>query len=201
MATDDGVERVLVVPRERVIDGDGWTGVRSDGLAAVLAAVEAHGRFIPRPDAEADPAFKQIIPYLVLRDGPRYFLMRRTQAGGDARLHDKRSIGVGGHLNPGDRDVHGGLLREWREELDAGFVPGFTPTGLINDDTNDVGRVHLGVVFVADAAGRPVAVRETEKLSGGFASAAEILAVADSLESWSRLVFDHLERPGATGGG
>ena len=60
-----------------------------------------------RGDAEEDPAHKQVIPYLVLRDGERWFLMRRTRAGGDARLHDRWSIGVGGHLNPGDGDVIG----------------------------------------------------------------------------------------------
>ena len=95
--------------------------------------------------------------------------MRRTRAGGDARLHDRWSIGVGGHLNPGDADLFGGLRREWREELVADFEPAFEPLALLNDDTTDVGAVHLGIVFVADAAGRPVAVRETDKLEGRFA--------------------------------
>ena len=72
---------------------------------------------------ERDPAFKQVIPYLVLRDGERYFLMQRTTAGGDARLHGRYSIGVGGHLNPGDGGLLGGLRREWDEELVADFVP------------------------------------------------------------------------------
>ena len=138
-------------------------------------------------------AYKQVIPYLVLRDGDRYFLMRRTRAGGDARLHDRWSIGVGGHLNPGDDGLLGGLRREWREELEADFEPDFEPLALLNDDTTDVGAVHLGVVFVADAAGRPVAVRETDKLTGAFATAAEVAAVADDLETWSRLVFEALE--------
>lgn len=192
-SADVGVEEVLVVPRAAVIDGAGWRGVRADGVDRVLEAVRRVGRFMPRPEAETDPTHKQIIPYLVLRDGTDYFLMRRTAAGGDARLHDRRTIGVGGHLNPGDGDVDGGLRREWREELVADFVPAFRPIGLINDDTNEVGAVHLGIVFVADASGRPVAVREVEKLSGAFASPDEVAAVAEALESWSRLAFDHLE--------
>ena len=105
---------------------------------------------------EVDPSFKQVIPYLVLRDGERYFLMRRTRAGVDARLHDRYSIGVGGHLNPGDGGVLGGLRREWHEELVADFEPAFRLVGLLNDDTTEVGAVHLGAVYVADAAGRPV---------------------------------------------
>ena len=142
---------------------------------------------------EADPSFKQIIPYLVLRDGDRYFLMRRTRAGGDARLHDAWSIGVGGHVNPGDRDLAGGLLREWTEELVADFVPEFRLVGLLNDDTTDVGRVHLGAVYLAEASGRPVAIRETDKLNGAFATPGQVAEVAERLETWSRLAFEFVE--------
>jgi predicted NUDIX family phosphoesterase len=125
--------------------------------------------------------------------------MRRTRAGGDARLHDRWSIGVGGHLNPGDGDLAGGLRREWAEEIDAGFVPDFELVGLLNDDETDVGSVHLGAVYVADAMGRAVAIRETEKLTGSFATAPEVRAVYDALESWSALAFDHLEAVGERG--
>jgi predicted NUDIX family phosphoesterase len=194
-------ERVLVVPRAAVPENGGWYGLRTDGLAAFLDVASRVGRFAPRAAMEADPSHKQLIPYLVLRDGPGYFLMRRTRAGGDARLHDRWSIGVGGHLNPGDVDLHGGLRREWREELVADFEPEFRPLALLNDDTTDVGAVHLGVVFVADAAGRPVVVRETDKLEGSFAAPADVAAVADELETWSRIVFDALETVGLAGDG
>ena len=161
-------ERVLVVPRavDRARTRAGWASA-TDGVDD-----GARGRrprrpyFVDRAAAEQDPSLKQVIPYLVLRDGERWFLMRRTRAGGDARLHDRWSIGVGGHLNPGDGDVPGGLRREWAEELVADFVPEFTAIGLLNDDTTPVGSVHVGIVFVADAAGRPVAIRETDKLDG-----------------------------------
>jgi len=185
-------ELVYVVPRERATGGPGWNGVRTEGIEPILEAIRSGGRFEPRPAMESDPTFKQIIPYLVLRDGPRWFLMRRTRAGGDVRLHDRWSLGVGGHLNPGDRDIAGGLAREWREELVADFEPQYRLVGLLNDDETEVGRVHLGVVFVADAGGRAVAIRETDKLSGGFATTDQVRAVADRLETWSRLVFDAL---------
>jgi predicted NUDIX family phosphoesterase len=186
-------ELVYVVPRAAVISGAGWYGVRTVALAESIEAISRAGRYEPRARMEHDPSFKQVIPYLVLRDGERYFLMRRTRGGADARLHDRWSIGVGGHLNPGDGGVAGGLVREWREELDADFVPQFTLVGLLNDDTTDVGSVHLGAVYLADAGGRPVAVRETDKLTGAFAEPAEVVRVADDLETWSRLVFEHLE--------
>jgi predicted NUDIX family phosphoesterase len=190
MASPD--EQVLVVPRAALVAGEGWTGVRRGDLAAALAVVGRDGFFVRRGDAEEDPTRKQVIPYLVLRDGERWFLMRRTRGGGDARLHELWSIGVGGHLNPGDGDVAGGLRREWAEELVADFEPDFAPVGLLNDDTTPVGEVHVGFVYVADAGGRPVAIRETDKLSGAFATTDEVRAVRDALETWSRLAFDAL---------
>ena len=186
-------ELVYVVPRDAILGHGAWHGVRTTETDAFLAVVDAHGRFEARAAMEADPSFKQIIPYLVLRDGYRYFLMRRTRAGGDARLHDAWSIGVGGHVNPGDRDLAGGLLREWTEELVADFIPEFRLVGLLNDDTTDVGRVHLGAVYVAEAAGRAVAIRETDKLTGGFATPGQVAEVADRLETWSRLAFEFVE--------
>ena len=186
-------ERVFVVPRAAVPEAAAWYGLRTRDPGAFVARVERIGRYERRDLVEPDPALKQIIPYLVLRDGSRYFLMQRTAAGGDERLHGRFSIGVGGHLNPGDGGMLGGLKREWTEELVADFVPHFELVGLLNDDTTAVGSVHLGAVYVADAAGRPVAIRETDKLSGAFTTPHEVAAVRDRLESWSALVFDYFE--------
>jgi predicted NUDIX family phosphoesterase len=186
-------ELVYVVPRAAVMARVGWHGVRTADLSGMLEAIKQRGRYEPREAMERDPAFKQVIPYLVLRDGERYFLMRRTRGGRDERLHDRYSIGVGGHLNPGDGGLDGGLRREWTEELDADFIPPFRLVGVLNDDTTDVGSVHLGVVYVADAAGRPVTIREIEKLTGRFVDPAAVFAVAADLETWSQLVFEQLE--------
>jgi len=185
-------ERVLVLRRESVPGGCDFSGLRpADDLAALRQAVKRHGRYLDRPTAEGDPAFKQLIPYVVLRDRASVFLMERTDAGGDARLHGKASIGVGGHLNPVDRGedpLLAGLRREWAEELAAVWEPEFRLVGLLNDDSNPVGAVHLGVVFTVDAVGRAVEVREDDKLAGRFVSVAEVFAAGDRLETWSRLV-------------
>jgi len=188
----DPDEQVLVVPRAALVPGEGWLGVRPGDLGEALDIVARDGFFVRRADAEEDPALKQVIPYLVLRDGERWFLMRRTRAGADARLHDRWSIGVGGHLNPGDGDVPGGLAREWAEELIADFEPDYSPVGLLNDDSTPVGAVHVGFVYVADAGGRPVSIRETDKLEGSFATTSSVRAVRDQMETWSRLAFDAL---------
>jgi predicted NUDIX family phosphoesterase len=192
------VERVLVLPREEVPGGCDFTGIRDaddQTMAALQAATTAHGRFVDRPVAEEDPSLKQLIPYVVVRDGPLVYLMERTAAGGDPRLHGKASIGVGGHLNPVDEGADplaDGLRREWSEELVADWEPAFRLVGLLNDDSNPVGSVHLGVVFEVEANGRPVEVRERDKLSGRFATVAEVRSTAGRMETWSRLVADHL---------
>lgn len=191
-------ERVLVLPRAEVPGGTDFRGIRvADGvtLADLSAAVARHGRYLERPTAEQDASFKQLIPYVVVRDGPRVFLMHRTDAGGDARLHGKASIGVGGHLNPvdeGDDALMVGLRREWAEELEAEWEPEFELVGLLNDDSNPVGSVHLGVVFTVEAHGRPVSVREHDKLVGAFAGADALAASWDRLETWSQLVAEAL---------
>lgn len=191
-------ERVLVLPRGDVPGGVDFNGVRpmrGDSLGVLRAAVRAHGRYLERPTAEEDPGHKQLIPYVVVRDGDAVFLMHRTDAGGDPRLHGKASIGVGGHLNPvdeGEDALMAGLRREWAEELVADWEPEFRLVGLLNDDSNAVGAVHLGVVFEVDAAGRSVDVREHDKLVGAFADADAVRAAWDQLETWSRLVAEDL---------
>ena len=159
-------ERVLVLPRDRVPGGCDFTGLRRTDASALhdlRGAVAEHGMFLDRPMAEGSPEWKQLIPYVVVRDGERVFLMERTDAGGDPRLHRKASIGAGGHLNPVDEGkdpLSVGLQREWAEELATTWEPRFELVGLLNDDSNPVGSVHRGVVCEVEADGRPV--RETD---------------------------------------
>lgn len=189
-----------MLPRDRVPGGCDFTGIRPADAAALQvlrSAVRDHGRYLPRPAAEIDPASKQLIPYVVVRQDLRVFLMERSSAGGDARLHGKASIGVGGHLNPvdhGEDPLLGGLRREWSEELSTEFEPDFRLVGFLNDDSNPVGSVHLGVVFTVEADGHSVSVREQEKLTGRFATPDEVLAAWERLETWSQLTFTELEQ-------
>jgi predicted NUDIX family phosphoesterase len=187
-----GPELVYAVPREVLMAGATWRGVRTEQTDEIVARLD-RGSFYERPAAEEDTTLKQIIPYLVLRDVDRIFLMKRTRAGGDARLHDHFTIGVGGHMNPGDGSVLRCLRREWSEELVADFVPGFEFLGLLNDDEVEVGRHHLGIVYLADAAARHVEIRETHKLSGAFETLAVVRAAYDRMETWSQLVLHALD--------
>jgi predicted NUDIX family phosphoesterase len=190
--TDKDAELVLGLPRARALAAGSWRGVMYGDVQPTLDLIAAEGEYRPRGVVEQDPSWKQIIPYLVLRDRGRIFLMRRTSAGSDARLHERWSIGVGGHVNPEDGGVDGGLAREWQEEVVADFSPDFRVIGLLNDDTDPVGQVHLGIVCVAEAQGREVAIRETHKLEGAFVAPQDVLRVYERLETWSGLVYDFL---------
>ncbi len=172
-----------------------------DATAELVARVRERGFFVEREHAERDPELKQIIPYCVLRRGGDVFLMRRLAAGGDARLHGKRSIGVGGHVEPPDRAAGGGdvvvaaLRRELSEELTLAAPCDVRAVGVLNDDSTEVGAVHAGLVFVGRTAGA-VSVRETAVLEGEFvpATAVERLAHEErsTFETWSALLIDRL---------
>jgi predicted NUDIX family phosphoesterase len=190
--SDWRAELVMGLPRERALAAGGWRGVLATGVDEYIGRIRAEAAFRPRADVENDPSWKQVIPYVVVRDGGRLFLLRRTRAGSDARLHERWSIGIGGHVSQGDGSMEAGLLREWHEELVAAWDPEPRLVGLLNDDSDPVGAVHLGVVFTVEAAGRPLRVRETDKLDGAFVALLDVLRVHDRLETWSSLLYDYL---------
>src|SRR4051794_40076126 len=101
--SDTEVEQVLVVPTavfHRLGRFQGFSPEVQRYLPALLQPEQL--RYLPRPEAENDPSFKQLIPYVVLRCGDQLFHYRRGRAGSEARLRTLRSLGVGGHINPGD---------------------------------------------------------------------------------------------------
>lgn len=191
-------EDVLVVARSHLLPRGGFHGFSRERLPASLSAIAEHAFFAPRDRVEEDPSFKQIIPYVVLRHGDRIFLVTRTRGGAEARLREKLSIGLGGHITPEDTadaadPVAAGMERELTEEVE--LPPGWRarPVGVLNDDVEPVGRVHFGLVYVADLPSPDVRVRETGKLAGTFATREEIREAYPRLESWSRFIVDGLE--------
>lgn len=165
--------------------------------------------FATRGLCETNPQFKQVIPYCLILRGKEIYVTRRLDKGGEARLHNKHSVGIGGHMNPvqgvdGEGVIKCNLFRELHEELQflwPGRVCAPPPefVGLINDDSNDVSAVHLAAVYVFKLPlGTRIKVRETEELAGGFMKLKEA-AELPNLEPWSALCFTqyllpHLEK-------
>ena len=198
-------EQVLVVPREILFCNEAtvFQGFREEPASPYLQMIAESALFLPRDMVEDDPEYKQIIPYAVLSYCPdlgseEWFLMQRKKGGGEKRLHNLFSLGVGGHINPIDDDINEkiverALLRELHEEL---FVPEsfeIAPIGLLNDDSNPVGAVHFGMVYKITVNERTVKVREHEQLEGAFTSVDELGGRAAEMETWSRLVCEGLK--------
>lgn len=188
------MEKVLVVKTEKLSEYiSGRIGLLTDVREAVLEVIINEHEFIPRSDAEEDPSYKQIIPYVVLTQQGKVFATRRLNKGGESRLHGKISIGIGGHINPVDETdrksvlIHG-LERELDEEVDIEHRGQLVPRGLINDDSNGVGAVHLGLCFTMEVEGR-VAVKETEKLTGAWMSVDELKAEYNNMETWTQIAM------------
>lgn len=153
------------------------------------------GEFLSRSKVEADERWRQIIPYAVVTSGRRVLLVERLQGGSEARLHNRLSIGLGGHVNPikhaNARDLlEGGLARELQEELVIGAYVA-EAVGLIHSRDDPVSRVHTGLLYRVRTPGE-VDVRETDKLSGMLTDWEAVGHQREQLESWSRMAYDFL---------
>lgn len=189
-------ESVLCIPAERLaIAGLGTGFVSDDATIAAILLDPDHFAFVPRGDAERNPAFKQLIPYVVLRAGSRIFHYRRSAAGRESRLHSLRSIGVGGHISAEDATggdpYRSGMLRELDEEVDlGGSIIAERRLGFVYDPRTAVGAVHLGVVHIVDLDAAAASPREAAIIDSGFAEPAELLADRDGFETWSQFALD-----------
>lgn len=195
-------EEILVIPAA-VIDQIGQlAGFEADVerfLHPILQSDQLS--FQPRSAMESDPSFKQLIPYVLLEcreDGvTKLFSYTRGGGGGEHRLHALRSVGIGGHISredaaDGGDPYHQGMHRELAEEvhIDAGYEE--CCEGLIYDPSNEVGRVHLGVVHRFRLTAPRVTSREADLANGGFVAIEQLRDQWDRLETWSQLAIEAL---------
>jgi predicted NUDIX family phosphoesterase len=158
--------------------------------------------FFPRAQAENDPAYKQIIPYVLLAFQDRVLYYVRGKKAGEQRLVAKGSIGIGGHMNESDESLfawdeqayRAGVERELNEEIKIDTPFQDRIVALLNDDTTEVGRVHLGIVHIFHLAEQKVEKRETMITNLAFLTRAELTARRESLETWSQICLDSLDR-------
>ncbi len=158
---------------------------------AILELIASKHFYIPRVQAEVSPQYRQVIPYVVITHGGDVFTLRRTRKQNEARLHDKVSIGIGGHINPG-HDLLAGLLKELGEEVSVEEPYALDFAGILNDESTEVSRVHLGAVYVLRAPNANVTVRETEKMIGSWAARRDLASMREAMESWSQIVYDQV---------
>jgi predicted NUDIX family phosphoesterase len=196
-------EQVLVVPRALFDEIGSFQGIRTDGLESAIARLldPSSHFFMDRAEAEEDPSHKQLIPYCIFRCGDRILHYTRGKAGGESRLHAKISVGVGGHVNPVDMDggktgptaYHAAVTREIEEELDLPEDHQHSIIALLNDESNPVGQVHLGIVHLVDLKSDAVASREDALTDLAFTPLTELSGpLMERLETWSQYCIRHL---------
>ena len=196
-------ENVLVIRRSLFDELGSFHGLNFEPekyLSAILS--RGNNFFLPRAQAENDPTHKQIIPYALIAHGDTVLHYVRGKKAGEQRLVAKGSIGIGGHMNDSDESLfawdeqayRAGVEREVNEEItiDSPFEDRIV--ALLNDDTTEVGQVHLGIVHVFRLAEPKVRKREAMITNLSFQTREQLVALRDNLETWSQLCVDSLER-------
>ncbi|MEY2544172.1 MAG: hypothetical protein QOE81_1633 [Verrucomicrobiota bacterium] len=198
-------ENILVIKRSLFDQLGSFHGLNFEPrkyLDAILS--RGNNFFLPRAQAEKDPTHKQIIPYALLTHGDKVLHYVRGKKAGEQRLVAKGSIGIGGHMNQDDESLfnymtdeaayRAGVEREVGEEIAINTTFDDRIVALLNDDSTEVGQVHLGVVHVFKLAEPKVDKREAMITNVAFLDKAELMARRDSLETWSQICVDSLER-------
>lgn len=187
------MEQVLTIQRDLFDRLGSFQGVSLDvERFAPLLAPENHS-YAPRGQVEEDETRKQLIPYILLHRNGSLLRYLRGTAGGERRLHGLGSVGFGGHVNDQDSSLAEAVERELhREELILGEMPRVRAIGFINDDSNPVGRVHLGIIYVANVEAESIRPGGPEVVNPTFVPIPELLRTAETLKPWSRLCLAHI---------
>jgi len=179
------------------------------GKSEVLKRIVQNGLFLRRSELEEDPSFKQIIPYAIIsnkepeRSGVRqsqsFYLFKRTSKQTEKRLHNKFSLGVGGHINPDnfteskEQYLTDELKRELYEEvrlLNGCLIEDIEFIGFINDDTIPVGSVHIGLLYNIHVSNKEVYINETDKMTAAWIDKSNLAEFYEGMETWSKITFD-----------
>ncbi len=187
-------EQILVVKRSHLFPDETWNGIKQVNFDEYITIIQEQCEFHPRGLMEDDPSYKQIIPYLVFTHEERYFLMERHAKASEQRLKSKLSLGIGGHIRKEDmagKSIFDWARREFHEEVNYQGDLSIKPLGILNDDSNDVGKVHIGFVFLLEGNSPEISVK-SELQSGQLTRLEELIALKDRMETWSQFVVDCL---------
>lgn len=188
-------EKILVVPTLAIFPTGSFQGfLPQQDFKDHEQLIATHQEFLWRSAMEEDPSYKQIIPYLVFRHADRYFLMRRRSDASEVRLQNKCSLGIGGHIR--EEDMRDSTLVSWAEREfneEVAYAGNLTikPLGMINDDSNPVGQVHVGFVFLLEGDSADICIK-SELKEGNLLTLDAMQPMYEQMESWTQMVFDYL---------
>ena len=188
-------EHILVVRRAHLFaTQQAWHGLKAVNFDDYLHIINHRKEFQPRSIMETDPTYKQIIPYLIFTHDNHYFLMQRKSDASESRLRNKLTLGIGGHIRQEDMQESSLIawaMREFNEEIEYAGNLKVKPLGIINDDSNDVGKVHIGFALLLSGDSPEIKIR-SELKSGELVSLDDCIAQKENMESWSQFVVDFL---------
>jgi predicted NUDIX family phosphoesterase len=191
------MEKILVVPRKKLLEDIFFEGFEREKITYYLERIRKYSIFKKRFLVENDPNYKQIIPYLIIKFKNKYFMFQRFPIGVEDRLFHKYSVGIGGHINKKDvkknKDlINSGLEREFNEELIYNKKFNYKILGLVNDDFDEVGKVHFGIVYLVEIETPEIKIRENSKMKGRLVDKEDLLKYKDKMERWSQILIDNL---------
>lgn len=190
-------EQILVVKRSYLFaDADAWHGLKEVNFDHYLHIINHKKEFHPRSIMETNPVYKQIIPYLIFTHDNNYFVMQRRSDSSESRLRNKITLGIGGHIRQEDMEensLFAWATREFHEEVEYAGNLTVKPLGIINDDSDDVGKVHIGFAFLLTGDSPAISIK-SELKSGVLMPLSECIAQQECMESWSRFVVEFLQK-------
>jgi len=190
-------EKILVIQKNKLFSDTPVSGLQAlDTFDKHQTLIEENQEFLWRSEMEQDTNYKQIIPYLIFSHNNKLFVMQRRGDASEARLQNKYTLGIGGHIRQEDiagKNIFDWALREFHEEVN--YTGSFTikPIGLINDESNLVGQVHLGCAFLLVGDSPDITIK-SELKNGNLYSIEECKELYDTMETWSQIVFNYLKK-------
>lgn len=188
-------EKVLVIARDVFFQKGSWQGIKKDNLNYYLELIKNSSFFKERKDVEEDSGFLQIIPYIIFSFKDKFFLYKYIRKAGEKRLINHYQIAVGGHIDLADgKDLDLAALREWQEEVYfKGKIISKKLVGILNDDTNMVEKVHLGMIYHFTGDNGDIKVKETDKLKGEMVEKQDIPKYIKEKDVWASIIWrDHI---------
>lgn len=188
-------EEILVISTKNLFSKiSSWQGINQKVFSDIAPLVQQQGSFMPRAHAETNFEYKQIIPYLLFSFDQKIFVMQRKKNASEQRLAGKFSLGIGGHIGQADitnNDVLGWATREFQEEVHYTGTMKATPIGILNDDSSDVGKVHLGIIWLISGNSDQISIKDEHK-SGILMTIDECKKIYENMENWSKICLDFL---------
>ncbi len=189
-------EDILVVKRNLLFQQtQAWQGLQKEPYDTFLRIIQQHAAFIPRTHAETDPTYKQIIPYMVFVYDKKIFVMKRKSTASEQRLSNKYSLGIGGHMRQEDiknNDILFWGQREFHEEVTYHDRFNTIPLGILNDDSSEIGKVHLGIALLLQGNSCQIAIKDEHK-SGVLLTLEQCYDLYPLFEPWSQMLLPALK--------